>query len=58
MEYCVGELQELLEVVFDKRFLIFQVYRYDVCLNVLQVIFNFQFVYSNDNFMMYKFVYY
>lgn len=37
MEYCVGELQELLEAAPDKRFPIFQAHRYDACLNVLQV---------------------
>lgn len=57
MEYCVGELQELLEAAPDKRFPIFQAHRYDACLNVLQVIPNPQSVHSNDNFMMHKFAY-
>lgn len=55
MEYCVGELQELLEAAPDKRFPIFQAHRYDACLNLLQVIPNPQS--SNDNFMMHKFAY-
>lgn len=57
MEYCVGELQELLEAAPDKRFPIFQAHRYDACPNVLQVIPNPQSVQSNDNFMMHKFAY-
>lgn len=57
MEYCVGELQELLEAAPDKRFPIFQAHRYDTCLNVLQVIPNPLSVQSNDNFMMHEFAY-